>query len=266
MTAKLAFLFLIYDKINCEELWYTFFKNVDPNKYSIYIHYKDNVQLKYFEKYKLTNCVNTSWGDISLVHAQNLLLNSAIKDPLNRHFIFLSNSCIPLKSFDNIYNLLDINYSYFAMCDQTHCFPRCNEVKQYLSIDNIQKSSQWCILNRKHSLIMINDNEVIKYFKNIFAADEHVYITLIYKNNLQNEIISSYKTTYTDWSSGQIMSYNTITTSLLNSLLNSQHLFGRKFNEKCQNTIMCNNYINYISNNNIKPINNMFFNYNKFIL
>ena len=47
---KIAFCFLIYDIINHEELWNIFFKNVDANKYTIYIHYKFNKPLKYFEK------------------------------------------------------------------------------------------------------------------------------------------------------------------------------------------------------------------------
>ena len=31
-------------------LWNTFFENIDENKYTIYIHYKNNKPLKYFEK------------------------------------------------------------------------------------------------------------------------------------------------------------------------------------------------------------------------
>ena len=50
---KIAFCFLIYDKINNEELWHEFFKNADQNKYSIYVHYKVDKPFKYFEKYKL---------------------------------------------------------------------------------------------------------------------------------------------------------------------------------------------------------------------
>ena len=49
---KLGFCFLIYDKINLEELWNIFFKNIYKKKYNIYIHYKIDVPLKYFEEYK----------------------------------------------------------------------------------------------------------------------------------------------------------------------------------------------------------------------
>ena len=61
---SIAFLFLIYDIINAEKLWYDFFKNVDKSKYTIYIHYKKNVTLKYFNDYKLDKCLQTKWGDM----------------------------------------------------------------------------------------------------------------------------------------------------------------------------------------------------------
>ena len=54
---SLGLCFLIYDKINHEELWYNWLKNVDDKKYKIYIHYKNDSKLKYFEKYKLNNCI-----------------------------------------------------------------------------------------------------------------------------------------------------------------------------------------------------------------
>ena len=42
---KIALCFLIYDKINHEQIWYDYLKNIDPNKYNIYIHYKTNKPL-----------------------------------------------------------------------------------------------------------------------------------------------------------------------------------------------------------------------------
>ena len=83
---KLAFLFLIYDSIHNEQLWYRFFEKVDPSKYSIYIHYKSNIPLKYFEKYKLTNCIPTEYCKPSIVQAKNLLIKEALTDLDNYKF------------------------------------------------------------------------------------------------------------------------------------------------------------------------------------
>ena len=72
---KLAFCFLIYDIINHEELWNIFFNNIDISKYNIYIHYKYNKPLKYFEKYKLNNCIETKYENQTIPLAYNLLFS-----------------------------------------------------------------------------------------------------------------------------------------------------------------------------------------------
>lgn len=273
---KIAFCFLIYDKINHEYLWKLFFNNIDPNKYNIYIHYKYDKPLKYFEKYKLNNCVSTKWGDISLVIAQNMLLKEAIKDKNNKHMVFISNSCVPLKPFNHIYNLLDHNYSYFKLMPINSSFPRCNKTLQYIDKKYIKKSSQWCILNRKHSNIFINSTDYLHWFNyEDTIPDEHCYITKLYYEGLQNELIINTEqfnsTTFTNWSheyngyndysknlykyndstTYRLKNYNSISKSELLYLLNSKSLFGRKFTIYCFPYLYIKEYINHIKSNNV---------------
>ena len=253
---KLAFLFLIYDSINCEEFWNGFFSGVDKNKYTIYIHYKQDKPLKYFEEYKLTNCIKTQYANISIVNAQNIILEEALKDENNEHFIFVSNSCIPFKTFEHIYNNLDISKSYFNIAPQIQCFPRCEDLLHFIDKKNIQKSSQWCILNRKHGKIMVDDKKYIKWYKNVYAPDEICYITNIFINNLQEEIIatpncSDRATTFTNWegmeyifpSYRSLKTYKSITNDEIIHLMNSKCFFGRKFNRECIRDIINSDYI-----------------------
>jgi hypothetical protein len=246
MSKKIAFLFLIYDIINLEELWNLFFYNIDKNKYNIYIHYKYNKPLKYFNNYKLKNCINTKYADITLVKAQNILLQHALNDENNEHFIFLSNSCIPFKNFDHIYNNLDTNKSYFNIMPKEQCFNRCNRLLKYIDKEYIQKASQWCILNKKHSSLMIRDTKYLKFYKNIYAPDEICYITNIFRNNLQEEIVFTLNsaeeaTTFTNWQGGSykfpsqksLKLYDFITDEEIIHLINSKCFFGRKFDIKC---------------------------------
>ena len=242
---KLAFCFLIYDKINSEKLWDNFFKNIDKNKYNIYIHYKKNYQLKFFENFKLKKCLETKWGDISLVYAQNLLLKEALKDKDNQHFILISQACIPLKNFNHIYNFLNTNFSYFNVFPHKDCFPRCNYLLNFIDKQYVQKSSQWWILNRQHANLFIND-KTLEWYQDIRCPEEHYYITYLSMNNLQNELINTYNesnnaTTFVNWkglnykyeSEGGLKNYNSITKEELIYLIkNSKCLFGRKFNEK----------------------------------
>lgn len=265
MSKKIAFCFLIYDKINHEDLWHLFFKNIDKNKYSIYIHYKENVQLTYFEEYKLKNCIETKYGDISLVKAQNLMLLEALKDLQNTHFVLLSNSCIPVKNFNHIYNFLDENYSYFNLAQQSACFPRCNEVLKYIEPKYIQKASQWCILNRKHANLMVIGCDHLLWFNNIFAADEHCYITNIYFHGLEKELkitldCSYGATTCVFWDkirnrvSQFRISFSYLARNISNineeellKILDSESLFARKFMSECSDDLKNERYIKMIS-------------------
>lgn len=248
---KLAFCFLIYDKINHEELWNNFLKNVDKNKYNIYIHYKTNKPLKYFEQYKIKNTIETKWCGDSLVEAQNIILKEAVNDSNNKHFIFVSDSCVPLKSFKYIYDKLDQRYSYF-----NKAIPYTKEFNKNIKA---YKASQWCILNKNHTKKILDNHaklkEIFKLFKKQHVRgcpDEYSYISLLYNLNLENELIetpnlSSDATTFTGWSDmknyknfsksqkkGQPNNYSYICPEELDYLIKSKSLFGRKFAYNCK--------------------------------
>lgn len=226
---KISFMFLITDIICNEEIWYKFFFNVSPDKYKIHIHYKNNNNLKYFNKYKLNNCIETSWGDRSLVDAQNLLIEESLKDNNVTHFILISDTCIPLKNFDYIYNFLDTNYSYFHRKNPDFKQLK-NNVYFSLNRNEIKKSSQWCILNRKHAKLLYNKEYIIKYFENNNYPDERVYITALDKFGLSNEI-KDMCTTHCTWpyKSCHPHDFGIIKSKSLYLLCSSSYLFARKF-------------------------------------
>jgi hypothetical protein len=251
---KIAFLFMIYDVINHENIWFNFFNGISKNKYNIYIHYKTNDKLDYFDDYKINNTlnINTKYADISIVKAQNILIKEALKDKSNKHFVFLSGSCIPLKSFNYIYNYLDPKYSYFHIAHPDDCFPDCKVALQYIPKTHINKASQWCILNRHHSELLIKGaDDYLLWFKDTYAPDELCYISYlsyIFKDKLYDEIIStSYDsppevaTTFANWedmnykyaSERELKNYKNISEDELEHLLRSKSLFGRKFKPSC---------------------------------
>jgi hypothetical protein len=259
---KIAFCFLIYDIINQEELWNIFFNNVDTNKYNIYIHYKFNNPLKYFEKYKLNNCIETKYENHTIPLAYNILFREAYKDADNYKFQIISGSCIPMKSFDFIYNKLIIdNYGYFNICPQIQCFPNCNYLLNVIDKQFISKSHNWFILNRKlvENLCFDKDDILNKHYNAIYAPAEYFYYTFIKKLNLENEIITTQNvandsTTFTNWEGMDykypvvcgLKNYISITEDELLYLLNSKCLFGRKFNRECITSLINKKYIDFI--------------------
>ena len=251
---KIAFLFLIYDAINHEHLWFNFFNGIAKTKYNIYIHYKTDDNLEFFNDYKInkSKTIDTRYADISIVKAQNVLLREALKDKDNKHFIFLSGSCIPLKSFKHIYNYLDPRYSYFHIAGSEDCFPDCEVALKYIPKEHIKKSAQWSILNRKHAeLLVAKASDYLVWFKDTYAPDELCYITYLsyfYNNSLDKEIIAtSYNsppevaTTFANWedmnykyvSDRELKNYKSISEEELEHLLKSPCLFGRKFKPSC---------------------------------
>lgn len=265
---KIAFLFLIYDMINHENIWHRYFRGfrdfeggVRKNQYSIYIHYKTDVRLEFFDEYKIdkSKIIDTKYADISIVKAQNSLIKEALKDAKNTHFIFLSGSCIPLKSFDYLYHYLEPKYSYFHVADPDDCFPDCEVALQYIPKRHIHKASQWSILNRKHAELLTADdaatasasNTYLRWFEDTYAPDELCYISYlsyIYNDTLDDEIIAtSYHsppevaTTFANWedmnykyvSERELKNYKNISEEELEHLLRSKSLFGRKFKPSC---------------------------------
>ena len=108
---KIAFLFLTIDNLKHSNIWNMFFDKIDKKKYNIYVHPK-NVN-------KVTDKLLTSANLIKtpaetkhgyLVKGMKLLMDTALKDKDNKYFIFVSDSCIPIKKFDKVYD--DITNKY----------------------------------------------------------------------------------------------------------------------------------------------------------
>ena len=243
---KLGFCFLVYDIINHEDIWYNFFKGVDTEKYAIYIHYKTQKPLKYFEAYKLKSCLETKYGHVSIIHAHNLLFSHAFIDNCYK-IISLSQACVPLKSFDYIYDILTKDsLAHFNIAPREQCFPRCNTLLEFYDEKYIQKASNWFILNRVLCETILQDKENInREYGNIRSPEEHYYLTTLFARGLEDQVrftpnLAS-ATTFTNWkgvdykypSEKGLKNYSSITHEELEYLIRSPSLFGRKFNTEC---------------------------------
>ncbi len=251
---KIALCFLINETINNEDLWYEWLKNVDKDKYNIYIHYKKNKKLNYFDEYKIKENIETCWGCLGIVLAQNALLKEALKDSNNKHFIWLSDACVPLKTFEYVYNYLDIDKSYFNMAPDEAVFPRAETALKYIKRENLKKAAMPAIINRKHAQLFVDNDDNIKlWFKNVGIPDEIAYISLIHHYNLQNELITTPNiasgaiiiSQWTDMSNYKDFSesikikkspceYKYICSNEVDYFVKSNSLFARKFVKNCE--------------------------------
>jgi hypothetical protein len=249
-----------------EELWYNYFKDVDESKYKIYIHYKLDKPLKYFEKYKLKNCIETNYADETLIHAHNILFKEGLKDDCYK-IISLSQSCVPLKPFDYVYEFLTKDkYSHFNVCPDRQCWPKCERLLGYYSKKVIKKSSNWFILNKPHCEIVtsMNKNMINIIYSKILSPEEIFFITTLYHNKKEDEIqktnnSSNNATTFTNWPDMDYKyvfipkigdrlpkNYDVIREEELNYLMNSNCLFGRKFTKNSYSSFINSKYMNKI--------------------
>ena len=103
---KIAFLFLTIDNLKHSDIWNTYFKSIDKKKYNIYVHPKnpDKVTDDLLKNNIINELVETKHG--FLVEAMVKLMENALKDKDNKFFVFISDSCIPIKKFDIMYEEL----------------------------------------------------------------------------------------------------------------------------------------------------------------
>jgi len=262
---KISFLFLVYDRIIYEDMWSEFFNHAGESKYSIHIHYKNNDSLGEFKKYCVPKTIETKWADISLVKAQNILLREALKDPDNERLIFVSQACIPVKTFDYIYEQLSKNENSIFNERPLEYPPRYQKIKKIAPDYNVSKASQWCILNRTHAKLLSDKNKTDnarnhKIFSSVFAPDEIYYLTMLRSLGLTEKTTITqdqvYSSTFDNWGplpkwaadlygySGpeykypklninRVKTYTEITCDEIDDIVKSDSLFARKFDKRC---------------------------------
>lgn len=285
---KIAFIFLTIGEIKQYKIWELFFKS-GKDRYNIYVHPKFPDQINsFFNKYIIKKLVPTSWGDVSLVKATNILIEEALKDTSNKKIVLVSDSCIPIKSFDYIYNkVFEDKTSWFNYYSPNLLEGSTTHYNRIKSLDPAIKNhayihEQWMILDRQHADILNKNTHYITYFiKNSLFPDEMYYITMLnlLHKNIKNELkfkmtsrlnyLKHDYITFAKWYDTKTKllymyhpyEFNKMEKEDIEKIKNSKALFGRKF-AKTSDII---DYWYYIINNHnpiIKPY--LTYNYSKY--
>jgi len=129
---------------------------------------------------------NATWGDISLVDAERRLLARAYLDTSNQHFLLVSESCIPVQSFETVYQYLMLsNHSYIEVKrehNDNSCWTRGLPAPRALS--RWHKGSQWFELQRDLVPLVLRDTIYYVKFGWTYMkwayADEHYLPTMLH--------------------------------------------------------------------------------------
>ncbi|GLJ16635.1 hypothetical protein SUGI_0285500 [Cryptomeria japonica] len=206
---KISFLFLVNDNLPLLPLWEKFFSG-HQGLYSIYVHsiharsWNLNASSVFYARTIPSRVVE--WGRISMVDAEKRLVANALLDVSNKHFVLLSESCIPLYNFTTVYNyLISSNLSHVESYDNPGRRSRGRYNKfmaPQITLSHWRKGSQWFEIQRPLAQIFIADNKYYLVFKRFCKPtcypDEHYLPTLL---NIfdQGSLNSNRSLTWVDW-------------------------------------------------------------------
>ncbi|CAI5989477.1 unnamed protein product [Closterium sp. NIES-65] len=210
---KVAFMFLTKGAVPLAPLWERFFKGHE-GRYSIYVHASPDYT---FPKNASTLFSNNTirseqvgWGLPTMVDAERRLMAAALADPANHRFVLLSESCIPVKSFNYIWDyLMGTRYSFVSsfFIDRPVCSGRYDKHMQpKITLSQWRKGSQWFAATRRHVNIIIDDDSIHALFQKYCRgdkwhhhcyADEHYIPTLL--NIKEPSRVANRTITYVDF-------------------------------------------------------------------
>ncbi len=242
---KLALLFLTYGAIFHTDHWQDFLKN-HKQLYSTYVHSKEPLpESSPFKQYELKKKIPTTWENT--MKAQLELLRVAFEDKNNKKFIFLSESHLPLRTFDDTYKVVvEPDESLFYYENSPHCIPGNPSYQEVRDIKEIPPeeqylNAQWVVLNRKHTEAMIKDyqdNHIIKIVEKYHCDNEHYPSTFLAQKKLLYEVCKQ-DTTYVKWipNTSHQHEFTDLTkkqdSKLFAEAMNGKCVFARKFAKDC---------------------------------
>ena len=223
---KIAFLFLTYNNLKRPDIWNKFFaidtklanetQSIDntsdySNKFSIYLHAKDKDKITdiLLKDKHIPEHIDTCWGCSNLVEANTLLMKEALKDPLNKKFILVSDSCAPIVTFDKLYKeLMQDDKSRINFWKENKNFERYDQIinPPFPRSEFKKHSGSGGIYNRTHSDLLVSNLDVFKSkWSKVHCTDEHYFgnILRILDPDFNNNLDDRY-TTFDMWQTDKI--------------------------------------------------------------
>ena len=242
MVPKIALCVLTTRDIVHWDLWADWMAGHE-DKVAMFVHFsrKDmkNITQKVLRRRRIPRCIDTMWGDVSLVKAEGLLYAHALRDKNIRCTVLISPSDVPTRSFEYTYaRLMRSAKSHVSFMqnvdgsanDGSSCIAfikkrKCaTSMRKYIDHRPCETISQWKILQRsdaKRFVAMLRDRGFVRLFSNQCvhfrpsgqAPDEYMFplwINYLYrKKGSRRSVITHFidaNTTYVEFKGKRIWS------------------------------------------------------------
>ena len=233
-TPKIAFCFLTYDTIIRDDIWNMFFEGIDTNKYTVFIHPKNKPIISYRFKHNYVKypVPTKSKTDISIVKATLQLLKEAfIEDTAITHFIFITQSCIPLYNFHTLYKKITDRKMSIISCIQKNKVDRYNSLnpnmKRYIHPNLFFKQQPNMMLIREDVERFVKE-DYSEYFRELECPDEHYFVNIIINFFKKKFIMKQITFCNPNLDRTQALEFNNINNDFLNKVRDLEFLFMRK--------------------------------------
>lgn len=196
---RICYAFLAVDQINNEKSWYNYF-NQCSDSFEILIHIASSNKSKYLTELTNNTYVNevpTQWSRLLTVE---LFLLEKTRELGCSKIIYLSHSCLPIKTLDYVHRYLENNYSYLAWELPTEGQWYRTPAKHSFT----RAQHQWCILDKQHFDLFL-EHPLRKYFEQQVTFPEEFYFASILNEQglLTSDEVGCELTTFVDWSPGR---------------------------------------------------------------
>jgi hypothetical protein len=246
---KVALLFLTIHDHHQPDIWTDYLKKTD--KFSIYAHPKINkIRTPWLRDAVIPKRAKTGWGHIT--EAYYRLLEEALKDPVNMKFMFLSESCIPLKPFDAFYQkvvledpTLKKSYVKLMPISGYDRKARIETQKGHESIQFIKHYARMCLSRVDAERVMENSlkGRKMRAFFNAMHVGDEFFLSAIGQDHFEN-----FEMTYDNWDDTRLRArqlYDEIAElRKLEQSVRTEELIRRK---EAEMTVIHNNPKTYVS-------------------
>ncbi len=231
----IVYCFLTYNNIIRFDIWNQYFQN--QSGFKVFIHAKDpqsiNTRFYSFPIHIIQNPVFTkSKSDISIVEATLKLFSDAFhQTPDATHFVFLTQSCIPLYSFNKHSKLISNLDKSILSCIKD------NKKERYFSLSPFLKSKihYQHFFKQQPNMILIKDdihwllnNNFIQDFKFMECPDEHYFINIILNIYKKEIILQQINFCNPDLKKTQAINFSIINSNFIDQIRSNGFLFMRK--------------------------------------
>lgn len=202
--SKIAFLFLTIDNVYYPQIWERYFQEC-PLKKSIYVHpkYPEKVSVTWMKNNIIKDLVPTNWGYLTDAFYQ--LLKTAIKDNTNSHFIFISDSCLPIRKLSTLSRYIQkfpSETSFIHFKDSIDDYDREKKIKRVSGYQNYQLQKHEGLgncLSRHHVGKLLDHRQDFQLFFNKLNCGDEYYLSLLGND----QTIHDQQMTYYNWEQGR---------------------------------------------------------------